>query len=161
MSDPTPYHRKLAEAILRPLGYTSEHDYFKVILAVLASEGVVDPEQYRDVENTASAAFKSVSDLQQEVKRLEADIEHLQFAHDEATPESEIVELRQHNEELLEKISLNDCACSYDEPGDICSYHSPIVKRLEAKVKELESRDDWQRQGGPILHLPGGDKKGD
>ena len=154
MSDPAPYHRKLAEAIT---GCTAKHDWMespvlltrKQIIAVLTAEGVVDPEQYRDVENTASAAFKTVSDLQQEVKRMEADIEHLQFAHDEATPESEIVVLRQHNEELLEKISLNDCACSYDKPGDVCTTHSPTVKRLEKDIERMlchadDLIADWQ-----------------
>ena len=45
--------------------------------------------------------------------------------------------------------------------GDDVRWLIAEVERLEAHIKELESRDDWKHKGGPILHLPGGDKRGD
>ncbi len=98
------YRRKLAEAIYDNYGPSLINDVqsdIDRIEAVLASEGVVDPET---------------------MKRLLCD----------------------------KHVLWNWSGCRQCE-----------VERLEAKVKELESRNDWQRQGGPILHLPGGDKRGD
>jgi hypothetical protein len=41
--------------------------------------------------------------------------------------------LRKHVDELTEKIALSDCACSLDEPGDVCVMHSPLLRRAEAE----------------------------
>ena len=52
--------------------------------------------------------------------------------------EQQLAALRKHNEELLEKISLDDCACSYDEAGDVCSLHSPVVAALQADIRTAD-----------------------
>lgn len=86
MSDPTDYHRKLAEAIdciNYPADEPSREVYRKrrknrrdCIAAVLASEGVVDPEKYR----VAKRHWKAANDAKAKVKRLEAQVSTQQAA---------------------------------------------------------------------------------
>jgi hypothetical protein len=56
---------------------------------------------------------------------------------------TEVKRLTQHVDELQAKlISMPDngkCCCSFEGPGDVCLVHSPTVKRLTARVAELEA----------------------
>ena len=56
-----------------------------------------------------------------------------------ATLSAENERLKQHIEELQDEAGGN-CACSYDEPGDVCMAHSPAVKRLSAENAALAER---------------------
>jgi hypothetical protein len=56
--------------------------------------------------------------------------------------EKQIAELREanarqeaHIEELQNKVADDDCACSYDNAGDVCMGHSPTVKTLREALK--------------------------
>ncbi len=99
MTDPAPYRRKLAEALARLLVDTADDPVYtrtaamsvpeasRRIIAVLASEGVVDPEDHRNVvgelkaeaaahTNTLNARDKAKA----EVSRLEAELTELREA---------------------------------------------------------------------------------
>ena len=86
-----------------------------------------------DVAITA-AFIEQNADLTEVVIRVLAD----EGVANQMALEKQLAALRKHNEELLEKISLDDCACSYDEAGDVCSLHSPVVAALRAQVTEAE-----------------------
>jgi len=51
----------------------------------------------------------------------------------------EIERLKAHVEELRQKLSHDDCACSFDFEGDVCMVHSPAVQRLEAENAKLRA----------------------
>ena len=74
MSEPTDYHRKLAEAIDKRLSWYEQFPGQNVdaIAAVLASEQVVDPEGHRQLQEgwAALAALKDTAEA--EVERLKA-----------------------------------------------------------------------------------------
>ena len=67
MSDPTDYHRKLAEAVWGK--YYSKRD----LAAALASEGVVDPEVYKYQQMQQHNTNVANEELGREVERLEAE----------------------------------------------------------------------------------------
>jgi len=83
MSDPTAYHRKLAEAMDTAIDKAFvEHDFVDVIATVLAAEQVVDPEDHRDVVGELQAeqeAHRYVLDvrdeLEQQLAALRAELE--------------------------------------------------------------------------------------
>ena len=51
---------------------------------------------------------------------------------------SEIERQSQHIDELKQKIDAEkSCACSYDAPGDVCSWHSPALAKAQAEVERL------------------------
>lgn len=59
-----------------------------------------------------------------------------------ATPPSasaRIAKLEAHVEELRQKNSSEDCACSYDKPGDVCLGHSPALAAAKGRIAELEA----------------------
>jgi hypothetical protein len=50
-----------------------------------------------------------------------------------------IRQLETHIEELQNKIDgEKTCACSYDNPGDVCSFHSPKLKAADERIRQLE-----------------------
>ena len=70
MSDPTDYHRKLAEAIVRSSGrYEPGVDR---IAAVLASEQVVDPEEFMQAQRYIGRCHEGINERDAEVERLKA-----------------------------------------------------------------------------------------
>ncbi len=82
MSDPTAYHRKLAEAVDRAVRINRHHSRPRtpvdVILAVLASEGVVDPEIHRQIS-------QGLRNMQQMRDAEHTKVEQLEAAVAEAT----------------------------------------------------------------------------
>lgn len=53
---------------------------------------------------------------------------------------SPIVMLETHIDELQNKIDGDkSCCCSYDNPGDVCSHHSPKLKAAYERIKTLEA----------------------
>ena len=61
---------------------------------------------------------------------------------------AEVARLQRHVEELQEKVTRTDCACSYDIPGDVCMTHSPTVERLRVENEQLRQMvKDAYRQG--------------
>ena len=55
----------------------------------------------------------------------------------------EIKRLTQHNIELDEKQISETCACSHDNPGDVCLGHSPTVARQAATIERLREALHW------------------
>ena len=50
----------------------------------------------------------------------------------------EIERQAKHVAELQQKIDAEmSCGCSYDAPGDVCSWHSPALAAAQAEVKRL------------------------
>ncbi len=94
--------------------------------AVTFDKGVVDPANTKSAQD----GMRLVDDLEQQLS-----------------------DLRKHNEELLEKISLDDCACSYDEAGDVCSLHSPVVAALRADIEHLQFAVDEATPESEIVEL--------
>ncbi len=69
---------------------------------------------------------------------------------------AEIERLRAHIEALQGKIGQHDCACSYDNPDDVCMPHSPIVDSLRAEIERLRAYVIHERSLGaeePMLEL--------
>ena len=72
-------------------------------------------------------------------------------------------ELMQHIVELRDKITGADCACSYDNPRDVCEAHSPTVKRLQAELAETKDaleRCDRERRSKRQLGYSEGRQSG-
>ena len=87
MSDPTAYHRKLAEAMDTAIDKAFvEHDFVDVIATVLAAEQVVDPEDHRDVVGELQAeqeAHRYVLDVRDELEQQLAALRKQNKARDE------------------------------------------------------------------------------
>lgn len=52
---------------------------------------------------------------------------------------AEIERLTRHVEALRMKITDADCGCSYDEPGDVCGMHSPVVALLRTELAKVRT----------------------
>ena len=53
---------------------------------------------------------------------------------------AEVERQARHIEELQSKIDAEkSCACSYDEPGDVCSAHSPAQAEAHAEIERLRA----------------------
>ena len=53
---------------------------------------------------------------------------------------AEVERQAKHIEELQAKIDAEmSCGCSYDAPGDVCSWHSPALAKAQAEVEWLEA----------------------
>lgn len=61
-----------------------------------------------------------------------------------AEARAQIATLEQHVEELRDKVDGdNDCACSFDAPGEVCMGHSPLLKEAQAQIAAKDA-ENWQ-----------------
>jgi cell division protein FtsB len=59
-----------------------------------------------------------------------------------AEARAQIATLEQHVEELRDKVDGDDdCACSFDAPGEVCMGHSPLLKAARAQIAAIEATD--------------------
>ena len=73
MTDPTAYHRKLADAIDTAIDKAFvEHDFVDVIAAVLAAEGVVDPVELAGWKGSAKNAEQQLATLREDCSNASA-----------------------------------------------------------------------------------------
>jgi len=73
------------------------------------------------------------------VERLRKGGGRYQMCRDAA---DEIERLRVHIEELQEKIDAEtSCACSYDNPDDVCMGHSPALEKAKAEIERLRENN--------------------
>jgi hypothetical protein len=53
---------------------------------------------------------------------------------------AEVDRLNGHVEDLQDKVDAErNCACSYDDPNDICLLHSPVAGRLRERAEKAET----------------------
>jgi chromosome segregation ATPase len=72
------------------------------------------------------------------LERRIADINHLDVKLADTLDRAEKAE--RHVEELQEKVDADtSCACSYDNPGDVCLSHSPALKAALARAEKAEA----------------------
>jgi len=66
-----------------------------------------------------------------------------------AVPElvAEVERLTAHVDELSEKITAPNCACSYDRPGDICMAHSPALRRAMEAIADIQAKAEVMMHG--------------
>lgn len=63
----------------------------------------------------------------------------------------EVERQARHIDELQAKIDAErSCACSYDAPGDVCSWHSPALVKAQAEVERLRAELDDLRANNYI-----------
>lgn len=80
-----------------------------------------------------------------EIEKLRAEVEHLRQARNDALAggdvlKAEVERQARHIEELQQKVDAEkSCACSYDEPGDVCHAHSPALAKALAEIERLRS----------------------
>jgi len=83
---------------------------------------------------------------------LLAEVERLTRERDEALAEVEKLcaeneRQAQHIEVLKRKIDAEkSCACSYDQPGDVCAAHSPALAAARAENERLREERDALRK---------------
>lgn len=65
-----------------------------------------------------------------EIERLEAENQQLRGHLDAADAQIEALEA---------KLGPDCCACSYDYAGDVCSVHSPMLRKAEAEIERLRA----------------------
>lgn len=66
-----------------------------------------------------------------------------QMHDDRAFLLAEVERQAQHIEELQAKIDAEkSCACSYDEPGDVCVTHSPALATARGEVERLRAEKE-------------------
>jgi hypothetical protein len=61
--------------------------------------------------------------------------------HHDDIVQARIDELEEHVSDLLVDLP---CACGHDNPTDICMGHMPAFRKAQARIAELERRDDAQ-----------------
>jgi len=66
-------------------------------------------------------------------------IERLTRERDQANAAAEGHEAKWQSICKAERSDFGTCACSYDEAGDVCLYHSPQLAAAEARIAKLEA----------------------
>jgi hypothetical protein len=78
-------------------------------------------------------------------------VEALIRERDEANAAAEAHEAKWQSVCKAERSDDGTCACSYDQPGDVCLFHSPKLASAEARIAELTRERDEARAGLRVL----------
>jgi len=94
---------------------------------------------------SAYVLVNQIEQLTRERDEARAEVEHLRQARNDALAggdvlKAEVERQARHIEELQQKVDAEkSCACSYDEPGDVCQAHSPALAKALAEIERLRS----------------------
>ena len=109
------------------------------------------------------AAMDELLESRAALAAKDAEIERLTKERDAADATAEAHEAKWKSICKAERSDSGACSCSYDQPGDVCFWHSPKLAEAEACIARLEAEDTATRNAlGPRFTLvppDGGDVK--